>query len=85
MKDPKEKALQNEKKFHCFQAVFGAFPEKLGIEETTAFKIRGCFGGFICCGELSGDLYGDWLNKGHRNFEDSQNEFDTIVKIQEQK
>ena len=51
----KEKALKllNEK-YHCTQALFGAFASDLGLDLKTAFKISTCFGGGMRCGNTCG-------------------------------
>ncbi|MBD5082377.1 MAG: diguanylate cyclase, partial [Ruminococcaceae bacterium] len=51
----KEKALKllNEK-YHCTQALFGAFADDLGLDLKTAFKISTCFGGGMRCGNTCG-------------------------------
>lgn len=51
----KEKAfkLLNEK-YHCTQALFGAFAHDLGLDLKTAFKISTCFGGGMRCGNTCG-------------------------------
>lgn len=51
----KEKAfkLLNEK-YHCTQALFGAFANDLGLDLKTAFKISTCFGGGMRCGNTCG-------------------------------
>ncbi len=42
----KEKAKQLlQQKYHCSQALFGAFADDLGLDLKTAFKISTCFGG----------------------------------------
>ena len=42
----KEKAKQLlQQKYHCSQALFGAFADELGLDLKTAFKISTCFGG----------------------------------------
>ncbi len=52
----KEKALKllNEK-YHCTQALFGAFASDLGLDLKTAFKISTCFGGGMRCGNTCGE------------------------------
>lgn len=45
-------------KFHCSQAVLGAFAEEFGIEEEKALKLGGCFGGGMCKGEVCGACTG---------------------------
>ncbi|MBD5383424.1 MAG: C_GCAxxG_C_C family protein, partial [Ruminococcaceae bacterium] len=51
----KEKAIKllNEK-YHCTQALFGAFAHDLGLDLKTAFKISTCFGGGMRCGNTCG-------------------------------
>ncbi|MBD5115274.1 MAG: EAL domain-containing protein [Ruminococcaceae bacterium] len=51
----KEKAVKllNEK-YHCTQALFGAFANDLGLDLKTAFKISTCFGGGMRCGNTCG-------------------------------
>ncbi|MDE7228865.1 MAG: C-GCAxxG-C-C family protein, partial [Oscillospiraceae bacterium] len=51
----KEKAIKllNEK-YHCTQALFGAFATDLGLDLKTAFKISTCFGGGMRCGNTCG-------------------------------
>ena len=45
-------------KYHCSQAVLGAFAEEFGIEIKTALKLGGCFGGGMCKGEVCGACVG---------------------------
>ena len=45
--------LLNEK-YHCTQALFGAFAHDLGLDLKTAFKISTCFGGGMRCGNTCG-------------------------------
>lgn len=45
--------LMNEK-YHCTQALFGAFAHDLGLDLKTAFKISTCFGGGMRCGNTCG-------------------------------
>lgn len=51
----KEKAIRllNEK-YHCTQALFGAFATDLGLDLKTALKISTCFGGGMRCGNTCG-------------------------------
>ncbi|MDE6593320.1 MAG: EAL domain-containing protein [Oscillospiraceae bacterium] len=51
----KENAIKllNEK-YHCTQALFGAFAHDLGLDLKTAFKISTCFGGGMRCGNTCG-------------------------------
>lgn len=51
----KEKAFKLlGEKYHCTQALFGAFAHDLGLDLKTAFKISTCFGGGMRCGSTCG-------------------------------
>ncbi len=51
----KEKAIKLlYEKYHCTQALFGAFAADLGLDLKTAFKISTCFGGGMRCGNTCG-------------------------------
>lgn len=51
----KEKAIKLlEEKYHCTQALFGAFATDLGLDLKTALKISTCFGGGMRCGNTCG-------------------------------
>ncbi len=51
----KEKAIKLlDEKYHCTQALFGAFAADLGLDLKTAFKISTCFGGGMRCGNTCG-------------------------------
>lgn len=52
------------KKFHCSQAVLGAFAVELGISEEQALKLGGCFGGGMCKGEVCGACTGALMALG---------------------
>ncbi len=57
----KEKAIELlKKKYHCSQALLGAFAEDFGLDLKTAFKISTCFGGGMrqgtTCGCITGGL-----------------------------
>ena len=54
----KSSDLFNKCHYHCSQAVFGAFAEKLGLSEELALKIGGCFGGGMNEGEVCGCVTG---------------------------
>ncbi|MEE0858711.1 MAG: C-GCAxxG-C-C family protein [Acutalibacteraceae bacterium] len=47
-----------EQKYHCSQAVLGAFAKDLGITEKQALKLGACFGGGMCKGEVCGACAG---------------------------
>lgn len=53
-----------EQKYHCSQAVLGAFAEELGISEKQALKLGGCFGGGMCKGEVCGACTGALMALG---------------------
>ena len=54
-----EKALETYAKgFNCAQAVCSAFCEKYGIDEQTALRFAGSFGGGMRCGEVCGAVSG---------------------------
>jgi len=59
----KAEKLFNEK-FHCSQAVLGAFAEDFGISEEQALKLGGCFGGGMCKGEVCGACTGALMALG---------------------
>ena len=45
-------------KYHCSQAVLGAFADEFGMDIKTALKLGGCFGGGMCKGEVCGACVG---------------------------
>lgn len=53
-----------EQKYHCSQAVLGAFAEELGITEKQALKLGACFGGGMCIGEVCGAVTGGLMALG---------------------
>jgi C_GCAxxG_C_C family probable redox protein len=73
--DHVKKALEVfSNKYHCSQAVLAAFSEELGMDEKTALKLGGCFGGGMCkgevCGAVTGALMAIGLKYGQCNTED---------------
>lgn len=54
------------KKYHCSQAVLTAFASELGITETQALKLGGCFGSGMCKGEVCGAVTGALMALGLR-------------------
>lgn len=70
----KEKAEQLlHQKYHCSQALFGAFAEDFGLDLKTAFKISTCFGGGMRQGETCGCITAALLVLGMAlGFYDSQ-------------
>ncbi len=55
-----------EEKYHCSQAVLGAFAEDFGMDVKTALKLGGCFGGGMCKGEVCGACTGALMVLGLR-------------------
>lgn len=53
-----------EEKYHCSQAVLGAFAEEFGMDMKTALKLGGCFGGGMCKGEVCGACVGALMALG---------------------
>ncbi len=70
----KAQELFNEQHYHCSQAVFAAFADKLGINEEQALKIAGCFGAGMnegeVCGCVTGALMAIGLKYGQATVED---------------
>ncbi len=61
----KEKAIELLKqKYHCSQALLGAFAEDFGLDLKTAFKISACFGGGMRQGTTCGCITGGLLVLG---------------------
>lgn len=55
-----------EEKYHCSQAVLGAFAEDFGMDIKTALRLGGCFGGGMCKGEVCGACTGALMALGLR-------------------
>lgn len=70
----KEKAEQLlQQKYHCSQALFGAFASDFGLDLKTAFKISTCFGGGMRQGGVCGCITASLLVLGMAlGFYDSQ-------------
>ena len=70
----KEKAEQLlHQKYHCSQALFGAFASDFGMDLKTAFKISTCFGGGMRQGGVCGCITASLLVLGMAlGFYDSQ-------------
>ena len=61
----KEKAVELlKKKYHCSQALLGAFAGDFGLDLKTAFKISTCFGGGMRQGTTCGCITGGLLVLG---------------------
>ena len=71
----KEKAMELlKKKYHCSQALLGAFAGDFGLDLKTAFKISTCFGGGMRQGTTCGCITGGLLVLGLAfGFADPQN------------
>jgi|GEM_PF-517495 len=70
-KEKAEKLLQQ--KYHCSQALFGAFADDFGLDLKTAFKISTCFGGGMRQGGTCGCITASLLVLGMAlGFYDSQ-------------
>ena len=70
-KEKAEKLLHQ--KYHCSQALFGAFASDFGLDLKTAFKISTCFGGGMRQGEVCGCITASMLVLGMAlGFYDSQ-------------
>ena len=70
-KEKAEKLLHQ--KYHCSQALFGAFASDFGLDLKTAFKISTCFGGGMRQGEVCGCITAAMLVLGMAlGFYDSQ-------------
>ena len=80
-----EKANQffNEQRYHCSQAVFGAFAEELGISEELALKIGGCFGGGMNEGEVCGCVTGALMALGLKYGQCTADDMDSRNKSRE--
>ena len=60
-----DKAVQLfSQRYHCSQAVFAAFAEEMGLDQTTALKIGGCFGCGMNKGEVCGACTGALMTIG---------------------
>ena len=61
----KEKAIELlKKKYHCSQALLGAFAGDFGLDMKTAFKISTCFGGGMRQGTVCGCITGGLMVLG---------------------
>ena len=75
----KEKAEQLlHQKYHCSQALFGAFAEDFGLDLKTAFKISTCFGGGMrqggTCGCITAALLVIGMALGFYDAQDQERE-----------
>lgn len=74
--------------FNCAQAVFAAFSSELGLDEQTALKIAGGFGGGMghtgyTCGAVSGAVMAIGLKHGKCKAEDTEAKARTYALVQE--
>lgn len=67
-------------KYHCSQAVLGAFTEELGMTEKQALKLGGCFGGGMCKGEVCGACTGALMALGLKYGQSEIDDVDSRVK-----
>jgi C_GCAxxG_C_C family probable redox protein len=71
------------KKFHCSQAVFAAFAEKLGLTEEQALKIGACFGSGMRKGEVCGACTGALMALGLKYGQAAENDIESRLKTNE--
>ena len=64
MKHEQVATMLFEEKYHCSQAVLGAFVEEFDLDIKTALKLGGCFGGGMCKGEVCGACIGALMALG---------------------
>lgn len=64
MKHEQVAAMLFAEKYHCSQAVLGAFAEEFAMDIKTALKLGGCFGGGMCKGEVCGACVGALMALG---------------------
>jgi len=69
-----------KEKYHCSQAVLGAFAEELGISEEQALKLGGCFGAGMCKGEVCGACTGALMALGLKYGQSEISDIDSRIK-----
>ena len=69
-----------KEKYHCSQAVLGAFAEELGISEKQALKLGGCFGAGMCKGEVCGACTGALMALGLKYGQSEIDDMDSRIK-----
>lgn len=69
-----------KEKYHCSQAVLGAFAEELGISEKQALKLSGCFGAGMCKGEVCGACTGALMALGLKYGQSEIDDMDSRIK-----
>lgn len=67
-------------KYHCSQAVLGAFAEELGLTEKQALKLGGCFGAGMCKGEVCGACTGALMALGLKYGQCEVDDLDSRIK-----
>ena len=72
-----------EEKYHCSQAVLGAFAEEFGLDKKTALKLGGCFGGGMCKGEVCGACTGALMALGLKYGQCEIDDLESRVKTNE--
>lgn len=72
-----------EEKYHCSQAVLGAFAEEFGLDKKTALKLGGCFGGGMCKGEVCGACTGALMALGLKYGQCEIDDLESRVKANE--
>lgn len=72
-----------EEKYHCSQAVLGAFAEEFGLDIKTALKLGGCFGGGMCKGEVCGACTGALMALGLKYGQCEINDLENRAKANE--
>ena len=72
-----------DEKFHCSQAVLGAFAEELRITKEQALKLGGCFGGGMCKGEVCGAVTGGLMALGLKFGQSEKEDLESRAKANE--
>ncbi len=62
--------------YNCSQAVIGAYAKDLGLDENTAMKMAGAFGGGMRCGEVCGGVTGALMALGLKYGQESGDDQD---------
>jgi C_GCAxxG_C_C family probable redox protein len=86
MSEKSERALlYTENSFNCAQAVFAAFAEDYGVDEETALRVAGGFGGGLrrgeVCGAASGGVMVIGAARGHCVPEDAGAKRDCAARV----
>ena len=70
-------------KYHCSQAVLGAFAEEFDLDIKTALKLGGCFGGGMCKGEVCGACVGALMALGLKYGQSAIDDLESRAKANE--